>query len=280
MNQDTPPHIDVRGLAAALKRLDRLLAAAVDKVHAALGPDGRPDAYRGLYISREDIARILATEPGHPGVFPSAGSTAREGGAGLFNVAAEIPGLSRIADLFGLQPMETDLLMIALAPELDLRYEQLYAYLQDDVTRRRPSADLALGLLCPDLEAKLAARRHLSPDAPLIRNRLVSLTTDPPQPLPPFLKRSLAADERIVDFILAGTALDADLRSWVRVYPADESPAASFFGGGPDDQLRRLVRDAAADPSGVLLYLTGTCGLGRKEAAADLSRRRGMGLLL
>ena len=27
----------------------------------------------------------------------------------------------------------------ALAPEIDLRYERLYAYLQDDVTRRRPT---------------------------------------------------------------------------------------------------------------------------------------------
>ena len=38
--------------------------------------------------------------------------------------------------------------MIALAPEIDLRYERLYAYLHDDVSRRHPSVDLALNLDC------------------------------------------------------------------------------------------------------------------------------------
>ena len=38
-------------------------------------------------------------------------------------------------------------LLIALAPEIDPRYERLYAYLQDDVTRKRPSIDLTLNLL-------------------------------------------------------------------------------------------------------------------------------------
>lgn len=269
------PTIDARGLAAALKRLDRLLAAAVDRVHASLGTDGRPDAYRGLYISREDIARILASEPGYPGVYP--GDPAD--GAGMFDAAA-MPGLGRLSAIFGLQPMEADLLVIALAPELDLRYEQIYAYLQDDVTRKRPSVDLALGLLCPDLEAKIAARKHLLPDAPLIRHRLLVLGADPSQSPPPFLRRSLAADDRIVDFILGGCALDACLRSWVRVYPADASPGAPFYGASPDEGLRRLVLEATADPSGLLLYLTGAYGMGRKASAAELSRDLGLGLLV
>ena len=30
----------------------------------------------------------------------------------------------------------------------DLRYERIYAYLQDDVTRRRPTVELVLNVLC------------------------------------------------------------------------------------------------------------------------------------
>ena len=40
---------------------------------------------------------------------------------------------------FGLDTIDLDIVLIALAPEVDLRYERLFAYLQDDVTRRRPT---------------------------------------------------------------------------------------------------------------------------------------------
>jgi hypothetical protein len=46
-----------------------------------------------------------------------------------------------------LSAFDVDLILLALAPKLDLRYERLYAYLQDDVTRTWPSVDLALNLL-------------------------------------------------------------------------------------------------------------------------------------
>ena len=57
---------------------------------------------------------------------------------------------NRLATLFQLTPSDCDVLLICLAPELDLRYERLYAYLQDDVTQRRPTVDLATepSLLC------------------------------------------------------------------------------------------------------------------------------------
>src|SRR5450759_1266591 len=40
--------------------------------------------------------------------------------------------LSYLAERFGLSAAEVDLLLVAMAPELEPRYETLYAYLQDD----------------------------------------------------------------------------------------------------------------------------------------------------
>ena len=48
----------------------------------------------------------------------------------------------------GFSDFEMDVLLVAFAVEVDLRYERLYAWLQDDATRRRPSVALALDLLC------------------------------------------------------------------------------------------------------------------------------------
>ena len=44
--------------------------------------------------------------------------------------------LGRLQKVFGLSPFELDVVLIALAPELDLRYEKLYAFLHDDIDRK------------------------------------------------------------------------------------------------------------------------------------------------
>src|SRR5258705_8950710 len=56
--------------------------------------------------------------------------------------------LPHFAQVFALSQAEVDLLLIALAPELEPRYELLYAYVQNDYLRKRPSVDLALNLVC------------------------------------------------------------------------------------------------------------------------------------
>ena len=56
------------------------------------------------------------------------------------------PELAWLAGAYGLSYFDLDVVLLALAPEVDLRYERVYAFLQDDVSRRRPTVDLALNL--------------------------------------------------------------------------------------------------------------------------------------
>ena len=62
-------------------------------------------------------------------------------------------------------------MLIVVAPEIDLRYERVYGYLQDDVTRRRPTVDLALDLVSRTAQEKLAHRALFGSGAPLTRSR-------------------------------------------------------------------------------------------------------------
>ena len=71
---------------------------------------------------------------------------------------------------FVLEPVDTELLLVALMPDLDARFELLYAYLHDDVTRRRASIGLALELAAPRL-APAEARHRLTGTAPLLVGR-------------------------------------------------------------------------------------------------------------
>src|SRR5262249_49648243 len=147
VDQLTGDWVEQRGAAVwedllpALRRLDRVIERAVARARHVFGePQANP--FRGLTLGPDDLDRWLARP---------AGSTwlDREGGAAPAAEFAERGlALDRLGQSFGLSGFDLDLVLIALGPELDLKYEKLYAFLQDDVTRKRPSIDLALSLLC------------------------------------------------------------------------------------------------------------------------------------
>ncbi|MFI9250047.1 AAA family ATPase [Streptomyces sp. NPDC053069] len=151
------------------------------------------DPYRGQYLTPEAVERILdepggLAVPGYEPPPPPPGSA-----------------LGALAARFGLSPLDTDLLLVALAPDLDARFERLYGYLNDDLTRRRPTVGLALELC--GLPSASAARFRLSPGAPLVAGGLVEVT----EPHRPPLSRALTVPDRVTAHLLGGTEPDARL---------------------------------------------------------------------
>ena len=93
-----------------------------------------------------------------------------------------------------------------MLPDLDSRFERLYGYLNDDVTRRRASVGLALQLAgVSGLSA--AARGRLEPSRPLLRHGLV-LVEDTERPL---LTRGLRVPDRVAAHLLGDDTPDAAL---------------------------------------------------------------------
>src|SRR5439155_23256191 len=70
--------------------------------------------------------------------------------------------LPRLSRLFTLSTFEQDAIVLCLAPEVRREYDRLFAYLQDDITRKRPSVDLVLELLCDTETQRWSGRRFLS----------------------------------------------------------------------------------------------------------------------
>jgi SpoVK/Ycf46/Vps4 family AAA+-type ATPase len=217
-----------------LGRLDLLLRRAV--VIARASPDPKvPQELRGLVVSEEEVGAAFppsAERPGRPGRHVAGllgdrwqrQSEVAEALAPLDHSLHEARrsiderrrlteqagrdlALPRLARVFGLSPAEVDLLLIALAPELEPRYEMLYSYLQMDATRKRPSVDLALNVICRSAAEKVFARRLLSPEAPLRYYQLVTLLDDQQDRQPTFLRRFLKADESTVRFLISPPAL-------------------------------------------------------------------------
>ena len=229
----------------------RLLAWQVEATRHTFGALA-DDEYRGLYIPDAE-AEILAS--GSPQVSDAlvARRAVLETERAEFEARAQASTeadatfpLLRVAELFGLGRLDLDVLLLALAPEIDLRFERLYAYIQDDVTKKRPSVDLALRLLCDSAEARIASRSRFTADAPLIRHRLVHLFEEG-QRQPPLLARFIKLDDRVVAELLrdrtdSPPAVDSVVAHCVSI----ERPVRSFETLALSEelvtQLRPVVR--------------------------------------
>src|SRR5262245_60203988 len=280
---------------AHLARLDLLIRREVLRQRLRQ-PSRGDDEFRGLYISDEDVEalleRQLATAPTLSATHPTdEGLRALDDGiaaldarlAGIETASGLEPGqaprLVRLVRLFGLSEFERDVLVVCLAAELDLKYERLYAYLQDDVTKKRPTVDLVMRLLCPTLETRLAARGSFLADRPLMRWSLVSLNDDPGARRPVLLARYLKLDERVAGYLLGSDTLDPRLAALAPM--AEAEPAV-----GLSDGLRvRLTswgeaweRSWPARPPVALFR--GRYGAGRIAAAGLLASGLGRPLLM
>jgi SpoVK/Ycf46/Vps4 family AAA+-type ATPase len=269
------------GLFAALRRLDRLIQRAITVAEDTYGPESLTDRFRGLLIGPDEVERLLARDPGAPALRTGAVETAEEPGP---DESGRMPQLDWLAVAYDLSPFDLDVLLIALAPELDLRYERLYAYLQDDVTRRRPSVDLALNLLCPSAVAKIQSRARFAPESPLIRHGLVHLLPDQNQMRPTLLAHYLKVDDQIARWLLGERSLDERLMSFSEFI----APVVSLNDLGLDDGLRRALSSLIGrarigwrmDWRPITIYFQGPLGAGQRRIAAALARELGLPLLV
>jgi AAA+ superfamily predicted ATPase len=258
-------------IVAALTRLDRRLEAALAAFDASQGGPTL-DRFRGLIVTPEETRRLLARGP-DSAAFPPPASPEP-----LWPIARGT--LARhIASRFGLSSFDLDVILMAFAPDFDLRYERIYAYLQDDVNRKRPTVDLVLNLLCDGEVDRRSRRASFDESAPLLRHELVAVGMDPGHALAPLLARPVLPDERLIRLLLGNTGLDDSLARICRL----ERRSARL----DNLALPRAIRDTLVAFSksmrtrtSVTLWLTGPPGVGKQEAAAAVAAAARMPLLV
>lgn len=204
--------LDLEYLRAELTRVDLLIQREIR--HWQLAGQDPADTFRGLYISDIEAQALLARpfggnwgqtvrlDAGERQAFVEAEAQVSNQTQALIELAqgrGQKLRLAHLATAFGLDRFELDTLLICLAPTLDLRYERLYAYLQDDVTRKRPSINLILNLLAPPGPERLMLLSHFAPAAPLFKYQLLEQNAEPGLPL---LAQTLALDETLVAWLL------------------------------------------------------------------------------
>lgn len=255
--------------------------------------EGPLDRFKGLVISDEEFAALVDDLAGPEPDGPE--DPAGEGwGAALSALDEQIRGrlaasarenrplpLAQLGRIFRLTAFERQCLIICLAPELDPRYEKVYAYLQDDVTRRRPSISLVLDLLCGGGADRLLARTAFDPRAPLMRYRLCRTAEDDTVPL---LSRSLRLDDRVVDFLSTRRRPDARLDAFIEVRPWDPDARPPVADESQRRTLQELLETQGGEEEGrarsVVLHLFGPRGSGKRALVERLTHDLGAALIV
>jgi SpoVK/Ycf46/Vps4 family AAA+-type ATPase len=205
-----------------LGRLDvvRLRVAAV--VAARRAVDSAPDdPFLGLYLSDDRIDEILRND--RVWVDPTVAAErlhAVEAAADAATAAGSRLRLRTLVERFALDELDVEILLTAVAPDVDDRFERYYGYLNDDVTRRRVSVGLALGLTGIHA-AEAVGRARFEPGGPLASGGLIEIE-DPDRP---FLTRAVRVPDRVTAHLLGGDEPDAALAFVLRsIAPTAEPP--------------------------------------------------------
>ncbi|MBW3555969.1 MAG: ATP-binding protein [Actinobacteria bacterium] len=227
------------------------------------------DPFRGLYLSDEQVDRLLAGAAPPP---PPDQETARflaaiEAEADAGEAAGADLRLRRLARSFGLEPLDVELLLVAMAPDLDSRFERLYGYLHDDVTRRRASIGLALELAgLPPAAGR--ARQRLTPSGPLVAAGLITVD----EPDRPFLTRSLQVPDRVTGHLLGDDHDDSDLLHLLAEARSDAAPDSSGLARALRAGARLCYLRERPGSSGRSLAAAALAAAGRPIVAIDLGR--------
>ncbi|NDZ57304.1 ATP-binding protein, partial [Streptomyces anulatus] len=241
------------------ERLGRVEQRVREAVAARRAVDPDPDdPYRGQYLTPEGAARILETRDAftpvpayEDGAVPDAPTGSR---------------LGRLAEHFGLAPPDVELLLVAMAPDIDTRFERLYGYLNDDLTRRRPTIGLALELC--GLPAAGSGRFRFAPSAPLVAGGLLEIA-DGERPL---LSRTLRVPDRVTAHLLGDDRTDGRLGGFVQeaAHPREpeERPEVPRIAAaiGTGSGLVHLL-DRGGDPLG--LAVEALAAAGRRPLVVD-----------
>ncbi|AFY37914.1 AAA ATPase central domain protein [[Leptolyngbya] sp. PCC 7376] len=123
------------------------------------------------------------------------------------------PFLLNLAAALQLTEFELDVIALAIAPELDSSYGEVYAHLQKDSLSEHPTIDLALKLLCDTAGDRLEKRSAFASGSPLIVQQIIQLLPPLNRVKPSLISHFVVLDQQLIRLLLQQPGLDNRLQN-------------------------------------------------------------------
>ena len=239
-----------------LVRIDLLIRRYLESWWAERG--GGSDEFPGLFISDQEIDRLVLSGPeavervdrSAPSGRKPKHRDERDDGTHVETVTRSVRRralqsvdagvdlrLFALAAEFDLSPTEVDALVLALAPDLDPKYEKVYGYLRDDITKTRPTADLILRILTDTDVERLTVMDLFSQRSNLVSEGLIRIEAGPTIP-----SQVVRVEERVVEYLRGSDAIAGTLGDLATVDRFEEPSPISFA-----EDERREALDAIGE---------------------------------
>lgn len=181
--------------------------------------------------------------------------------------------LSILTNIFDLTSFEIDSILVCLAPALDRKYEKLYAYLNDDVTKKHPTIDLVLNLLCSSTEDKLHCRMHFDISEPLFKHNLISFVGEDTGNI---LSRFIKVDDRIINYIMGIDFIDTRIESYCTLIRPQKDLDELIMQDPLKKQIENIIKSILENKSEdqhFTCLLQGSYGTGKKTIAQAICKK-------
>lgn len=251
------------------------------------------DQFKGMYISEKEIDDILSDLGGIH--FENTGRQSEdplgpeeelckrwEESITLRKKEALDRGLKLRLDvlkkLFSLSRFEFDTLLVCLLSEVDSRYQKLFAYLQDDITKKYPMVGLVMRLL-DDASGinSTRLRDSFASQAPLIKYHLITLHDDLSSGPTPLLSRVIQMDERIISYLLNGDRIDSRLIPLACIVNPQKKLPDLVIPGDLKNRLQALISQHRE--TSLICCLSGGYDVGKREIAEAICGALGMSMM-
>lgn len=180
--------------------------------------------------------------------------------------------LRYIARLFELNWLEYQLLLLCLAVEIDQKYEKVYAYLQDNITLKRPSLSLLISINSFREINEAMIQGILNETGNLLKYQLVTQLSEDQYSVAILRSRFYRIDKDLMLFLVYGCTPDDIPVAHVelRQVPQVQMPVTKYQQKQRDNILERLTRMTA----GGIIHIYGDTGLGKKTLIHSLLQEK------
>jgi SpoVK/Ycf46/Vps4 family AAA+-type ATPase len=284
-----------------LKWLDLQLANGVFKFRNRQGGQ-ELNEYSGLYITDNEIDNALK-----PGTIDKCSTYPENLQAIIQETEESIKtrlestlkfginlSLIQLSKRFELSLFETRIILFCLAPEIDSKYERIYAYLHNDVTKRRPTMGLILDTFCNSIEEKARFRKYFMQSSKLFKFSLLKFKGLKDGDISwHMLSSPIHIDEHITSYILNNQdKLDWRIEPFATLLKPWENDERSlsnqfFIFNDLKKRILSIVKKRSQNSNitnlksqKTILYFIAPNGTGKKTLAKEISRELGLPLMI
>lgn len=264
------------------KRLDLILSIHA-KIKQLQQTNDPAEQLRGLIISDVEINQIINHDPMNMDQNDELSSLYKE--LKVMNERIQITLQNSIEKgiflpipyllyQFKLSSLEEKYLLFALAPELDKKYEKLFAYIQNDVNLSRPTIDLLLKLTCSSEEEKANALSSFHNEGPFYHFFIDYSHFDLSEHS--LMSQQIKLDQRIISFIFQSTTMDKRLHPCTNIFSTANDLSTLLVGELEQEKLIRFIEHSSHPAfnkkQGVIFYIHGHQGAGKTFLCKQIAK--------